>query len=69
MTYAEQFEPWMPGADVTIVGLEGKPIKQISSVLYVYPALPTTQMKANSFDGMKERITIVDKFILKCLKL
>jgi len=67
--YVDQFEPWMPGTDVTIVGLEGRSIKERSSILYAYPATPTTQMKANSFSGMKERITITDRFILKCLKL
>lgn len=66
MTYSEQFDIWLPGADVTIVGLEGKPSEVITSSLY--PFSPTTNY-ASSFDGMKERITIVDKFILKCLKL
>tara|TARA_R110002096_G_scaffold149036_1_gene310278 strand:+ start:75 stop:278 length:204 start_codon:yes stop_codon:yes gene_type:complete len=64
--YEDQFEPFYPAIDLTFDGV-GRSNKERKEHLYPYEIFSI--WFALSTDGLSERVGIVDKAIVKCMRL
>jgi hypothetical protein len=64
--YRDQFEPFYPGIDLTFDGI-ARSYKEKKEHLYPYETFSIWFVLSE--DGLSERVGVVDKAIVKCMRL